>query len=107
MAAAIRVVTVQRGIDPRDFTLVAFGGAGPVHAARLADEFGIRSVVVPWAAGVASAVGLLDSEPTIEVVQTVLADLDESNTDRIDGRSASSRSGHATSSPGPTTRRRG
>ncbi len=84
MAAAIRMVTVQRGIDPRDFTLVAFGGAGPVHVARLAGEFGIRSVIVPWAAGVASAVGLLDSEPTIEVVQTVLADLDESNTDRID-----------------------
>ena len=84
MAAAIRMVTVQRGIDPRDFTLVAFGGAGPVHVARLAGEFGIRSVIMPWAAGVASAVGLLDSEPTIEVVQTVLADLDESNTDRID-----------------------
>ena len=41
MAAAIRVVTVQRGIDPRDFTLVAFGGAGPLHAVELADTFGI------------------------------------------------------------------
>ena len=40
MAAAIRVVTVQRGIDPRDFALVGFGGAGPMHVSRLADEFG-------------------------------------------------------------------
>jgi N-methylhydantoinase A len=77
MAAAIRMVTVQRGIDPRDFTLVAFGGAGPVHVARLAAQFGIRAVLVPWAAGVASAVGLLRSEPTIELVQTVLVELDE------------------------------
>ncbi len=75
MAAAIRLVTVQRGIDPRDFTLVAFGGAGPVHAAALAATFGIRSVVVPWGAGVASAVGLVGSEPTAELVQTHLVAL--------------------------------
>jgi len=81
---AIRMVTVQRGIDPRDFTLVAFGGAGPVHVARLAAQFGIRSVIVPWAAGVASAVGLLASEPTIELVQTVLVDLEDTTVAALD-----------------------
>ncbi len=84
MAAAIRMVTVQRGIDPRDFTLVAFGGAGPVHVAHLAAQFAIRSVIVPWAAGVASAVGLLASEPTVELVQTLLVDLTDGATGALD-----------------------
>ena len=75
MAAAIRVVTVQRGIDPRDFTLVAFGGAGPMHAVRLAQMFGIRSVAVPFAAGVASAVGLVGADLGVELVQTRIVDL--------------------------------
>ena len=75
MAAAIRVVTVQRGIDPRDFTLVAFGGAGPMHAVRLAEMFGIRSVAVPFAAGVASAVGLVGADLGVELVQTRIIDL--------------------------------
>ena len=75
MAAAIRVVTVQRGIDPRDFTLVAFGGAGPMHAVRLAEMFGIRSVAVPFAAGVASAVGLIGADLGVELVQTRIVDL--------------------------------
>ncbi len=70
MAAAIRMVTVQRGIDPRLFTLVGFGGAGPLHVARLASLFAIRTVVVPWGAGVAAAFGLIGSDPTVEVVQT-------------------------------------
>ena len=47
MAAAVRVVTVERGIDPRDLALVAFGGAGPLHAAAIAEELGMRRVVVP------------------------------------------------------------
>jgi N-methylhydantoinase A len=75
MAAAIRVVTVQRGIDPRDFTLVGFGGAGPMHAARLAETFAIPTVVVPWAAGVASAVGLVSSDLAVDLVQTHVTDL--------------------------------
>jgi N-methylhydantoinase A len=76
MAAAIRVVTVQRGIDPRDFALVGFGGAGPVHVSRLADEFGIATVIVPWAAGVASAVGLVRADLGAELRQPFPADLD-------------------------------
>jgi len=59
MASAVHVVTVQRGIDPRGFTLVAFGGAGPMHAARVAERFGIPRVLVPAHSGLASAVGLL------------------------------------------------
>jgi N-methylhydantoinase A len=79
MAAAIRVVTVQRGIDPRGFTLVAFGGAGPMHVARLAATFGIRSVVVPWGAGVASAIGLVSSDLTVDLVQTRVIDVDDAD----------------------------
>ncbi|MEV0344669.1 hydantoinase/oxoprolinase family protein [Nonomuraea sp. NPDC050680] len=59
MASAVHVVTVQRGIDPRGYALVAFGGAGPMHAARVAERFGIATVVVPAHCGVASAAGLL------------------------------------------------
>ncbi|MEU6710566.1 hydantoinase/oxoprolinase family protein [Nonomuraea sp. NPDC046802] len=62
MASAVHVVTVQRGIDPRGFALVAFGGAGPMHAARIAERFGIGTVVVPAYCGVASAAGLLSGE---------------------------------------------
>jgi N-methylhydantoinase A len=76
MAAAIRVVTVQRGIDPRDFALVGFGGAGPLHAVRLADTFEIGTVVVPWAAGVASAAGLCAADLTVHQVRSLLAPLD-------------------------------
>ncbi|MCU1365796.1 MAG: hypothetical protein JWL72_1893 [Ilumatobacteraceae bacterium] len=65
MVAALRMVTIQRGIDPRDFVLVGFGGAGPIHVARLAEPFGIRRVVVPWAAGVASALGLVAADPSV------------------------------------------
>jgi N-methylhydantoinase A len=59
MARAIRVISVQRGHDPRDYTLVAFGGAGPLHAARLARELEIRRILVPRNPGVLCAMGLL------------------------------------------------
>ncbi|MBO3745693.1 hydantoinase/oxoprolinase family protein [Streptosporangiaceae bacterium NEAU-GS5] len=62
MGSAVHVVTVQRGIDPRGFALVAFGGAGPMHAARVAARFGITTVVVPPYCGVASAAGLLSGD---------------------------------------------
>jgi N-methylhydantoinase A len=72
MAAAIRVVTIQRGLDPRDFLLVGFGGAGPMHVARLATTFGIDTVAVPWAAGVASAIGLISADLGVDRVRTRL-----------------------------------
>jgi N-methylhydantoinase A len=59
MARSIRVVTVHRGLDPRDFTLVPFGGAGPLHAAELAETLGIRRILVPIAPGVTSGLGCL------------------------------------------------
>ena len=58
MLRALRVVSVERGHDPRDFALVAYGGAGPLHACALAEELGMEAVVVPAAAGVLSALGL-------------------------------------------------
>jgi N-methylhydantoinase A len=62
MLRALRVVSVERGHDPRDFALVAFGGAGPLHACALAEELGIEHVLVPEAAGALSALGLVASE---------------------------------------------
>ena len=62
MLRALRVVSVERGHDPRDFALVAFGGAGPLHACALAEELGIEAVLVPEAAGVLSALGLVASD---------------------------------------------
>jgi N-methylhydantoinase A len=72
MAQAVRVVTVERGIDPRDLALVAFGGAGPLHAAGIAAELGMDRVVVPRAAGVLSALGLALAERRRDVVRSVL-----------------------------------
>ncbi|HYX76609.1 MAG TPA: hydantoinase/oxoprolinase family protein, partial [Gaiellaceae bacterium] len=62
MLRALRVVSVERGHDPRDFALVAFGGAGPLHACALAEELEIATVLVPAAAGVLSALGLVSSD---------------------------------------------
>ena len=64
---AMRIVSVERGRDPRRYAIVAFGGAGPVHAARLARAIGAPRVVVPFGAGVGSAIGLLRAEPKIDV----------------------------------------
>jgi N-methylhydantoinase A len=72
MAQAVRVVTVERGIDPRDLGLVAFGGAGPLHAAQIAAELGMSRVVAPVASGVLSALGLVVSERRRDVVESVL-----------------------------------
>jgi N-methylhydantoinase A len=72
MAQAVRVVTVERGIDPREMALVAFGGAGPLHATQIADELGMRRVIAPIASGVLSALGLVVSERRRDVVESVL-----------------------------------
>jgi N-methylhydantoinase A len=70
MADALRTMTVQQGIDPRSFSLVAFGGAGPMHAIALADELGIGEVVVPWAPGAFSAWGMLHTEMRRDLVRS-------------------------------------
>jgi N-methylhydantoinase A/oxoprolinase/acetone carboxylase beta subunit len=70
MERALRAVTVERGVDPRSLALVAFGGAGPLHACGLADALGMAAVVVPARAGVLSAVGLLSSPRQRELVRS-------------------------------------
>src|SRR4051812_18733112 len=72
MARAVRVATVERGIDPRDLALIPFGGAGPLHAAAIADELGMTRIVVPQASGVLSALGLLVSERRRDLAESVL-----------------------------------
>jgi N-methylhydantoinase A len=66
MAVAIRVVSVERGYDPRDFALLAFGGAGPLHACDLAEEMGMRTVIIPPYPGVLCALGLLVSDLRVD-----------------------------------------
>jgi N-methylhydantoinase A len=72
MLGALRVVTVERGVDPRGYALVAFGGAGPMHAARIAEELEITRVLCPRAAGVLSALGLVVSDRRRDRARTVL-----------------------------------
>ena len=76
MTAAIRKLTVERGYDPRLFTLVPFGGAGPLHGGELARELGIGDVIIPLAPGVASAEGLVFSNLRSDRIQTRVALLD-------------------------------
>ncbi|MGH7071496.1 MAG: hydantoinase/oxoprolinase family protein, partial [Acetobacteraceae bacterium] len=66
MERAMRVVSIERGRDPRHYAMVAFGGAGPLHACRLARALGIPRVIVPFGAGVGSALGLLVAEPKVD-----------------------------------------
>src|SRR6201999_3773721 len=71
MVGAIRVVSVERGHDPRDFTLVAFGGAGPLHGCALAELLGISRVLIPPAPGVLCAEGLLAADLKAEFSRTL------------------------------------
>jgi N-methylhydantoinase A len=72
MLAALRVMTVERGIDPRGFALLPFGGAGPLHAAALAEELGISRILCPRASGVLCALGLAAAPPRRDVARTVM-----------------------------------
>ena len=79
MERAMRIVSVERGRDPRWYAIVAFGGAGPVHAARLAKAIGAPRVIVPYGAGVGSAIGLLRAVPKIEVSVTRVMEVAPAN----------------------------
>jgi N-methylhydantoinase A len=86
MANAIRSRTIQKGHDPRQFTLVAFGGAGPLHAADLARSLDVPEVIVPVYPGITSAMGLLSSDLKYDLIQNEFmldgeADLDRLNRD--------------------------
>lgn len=72
MVRALRVMTVERGVDPRGFALLAFGGAGPLHACALADELAMRTVLVPRAGGVLSALGLAAADRRATEQRTVM-----------------------------------
>ena len=72
MASAIRVVTLQRGIDPREYAITAFGGAGPLHVVKVAEQFNIPTVIVPLSPGVKSAFGLLVSDLAYDYVATTI-----------------------------------
>jgi N-methylhydantoinase A len=80
MLGALRLVTVERGIDPRGFALMPFGGAGGLHAAALADALGIDRLLCPRASGVLSALGLAAAAPRRDVARTVMLDGDSGET---------------------------
>jgi N-methylhydantoinase A len=77
MLRALRVISVERGHDPREFALIAFGGAGPLHACALAEELEIGTVLVPAAAGVLSALGLVASDERRDSVRSYVMPLVE------------------------------
>ncbi len=76
MTRALRSVSSEKGRDPRDFAIVAYGGSGPIHAVGLAEDLGVRTVVVPAVAGLFSAVGLLFARPEFHEVRTCHLDVD-------------------------------
>jgi len=83
MVRALRVVTVERGVDPRRFALMPFGGAGPMHAAAVAAELGIETILCPRAGGVLSALGLCASERRRDTARTVMLAGEELTAERI------------------------
>src|SRR5262245_66586187 len=84
MSLAVRAVSVDRGIDPRDTTLIAFGGAGPLHAAAIAREISIPCIVVPKLPGNFSALGMLMAQWRHDFVRTLVGEFGEiSATDAV------------------------
>ena len=84
MVGALRVISVERGLDPREFALVAFGGAGPLHACSLAEELGMQTVLVPKGSGVLSALGLAVSDLRRDYVAPLLSSLEQLDHERIE-----------------------
>ena len=83
MAQALRIVSVERGYDPREFSLIAFGGAGPVHAVALADELGIPEVIIPPVPGAFSALGLVATDLKRDYARSLYADLASVPVERV------------------------
>src|SRR5690606_14847568 len=80
-----RVVSVGKGKDPRNFVVVPFGGAGPVHGVRLAAMLGSKRVVFPIGAGVASAIGLLMADPAFDLARTSVLRVEPETLETING----------------------
>ena len=85
MANVLRIVTVERGLDPRDFTLVAFGGGGPLHACAVSQELGVRRIAVPLHPGLFSAFGLLAAKLHYNELRPVLRSLGEVDDTAVEG----------------------
>ena len=83
MIRALRVVTVERGVDPRAYALLPFGGAGPMHAAALAEELEISRIICPRASGVLSALGLIAAGHRRDTARTVLLPAEEITAERV------------------------
>jgi N-methylhydantoinase A len=83
MLRALRVVTVERGVDPRGFALMPFGGAGPMHAAAIASELGISRILCPRASGVLSALGLCAGDRRRDTARTVMLGGSDLSAERI------------------------
>lgn len=83
MAGAVRQISTARGIDPRNFTIVAYGGGGPLHAAMVAEDIGVKQVLIPWSPGLTSAFGLLIADTRIDAVESRLHVLDEGSLDTV------------------------
>jgi N-methylhydantoinase A len=75
MAKSLRIVTIERGLDPREFTLVAFGGGGPLHACALAEELAVHRIVIPLSPGLLSAQGLLVADLSAAKTHPILRDV--------------------------------
>lgn len=84
MVRGIRRVSVEKGYDPRDFALVAFGGAGPLHGVELANALNMKRVIVPLYPGIASAFGMLSADVRHDYVQTRIAVADQLNLEELD-----------------------
>ena len=85
MADAMRTITVKQGIDPREYSLVAFGGAGPMHAVALAEELEINEVIVPWAPGTFSAWGMLQTNVRHDLTQTFYQTMQATTSQELEG----------------------
>jgi len=105
LARALRVVSVERGLDPRDFALLAFGGAGAMHACAAARDLGVGTVLVPRASGVLSALGLAISDLRSDAVAALLLPLDEADPADLDERFAALERQLEQDLPGATFRR--
>jgi N-methylhydantoinase A len=88
MAGAIKQITIERGLDPREFALFAFGGGGPLHAGQLARELNIPLVVIPPEPGIFSALGMILADARIDDVHTFLRDLSPDTMDEVEARFA-------------------
>ena len=105
MVRALRVISIERGFDPRDFTLVAFGGAGGMHSCRLAEELEISTVLVPRTGGVLSALGLAISDLRRDYVAALIGDLADLDATEIEAAFAQLEGRSLVEQPGAVLRR--